>query len=201
MKKSIFLVSFLALCFISFAQVNLQTLIKPGAKLIYSVDAGGQKYDFIVTVKTLVPAVVFDWAMTNDSKSSGTITHTAPAMTSANTMYNYFSPGAKSLDDNTLSVWISKNTFTALTKGIKSVMLKMNTNEEAKKMAVTNEDPEELKIIVDGEKDTIEEFMATDASGGGSDQTYFTFSTSAKMPVILRMKNEFYIVLKEIKTK
>lgn len=80
-------------------------------------------------------------------------------------------------------------------------MLKMNTNEEAKKMAVTNEDPEELKIIVDGEKDTIEEFMATDASGGGSDQTYFTFSTSAKMPVILRMKNEFYIVLKEIKTK
>jgi hypothetical protein len=176
-------------------------LIKPGTKLIYSVEAGAQKYDFIVTVKTITPAVVFDWAITNDKKSSGTITHTAPAMVSANAMYNYFSPGAKILDDNTLSVWISKNTFNSLTKGTRSVMMKMNINEEARKMGVAEEDPGELKIIVDGEKETIEEFMATDISGAGADQTYFTFSTSAKMPVILRMKNEFYIVLKEIKTK
>src|ERR1700754_4174364 len=104
MKKSIFILLFLGLSVFSFAQVNLQTVIKPGAKLIYAVDAGGQKYEFIVTVKALVPAVIFDWEMTNDNKNKGTITHTATAMTSANTMYNYFSPGAQALDDNTLSV-------------------------------------------------------------------------------------------------
>lgn len=205
MKKAAFILLFLSLTFLSFAQVNLQTLIKPGTKLIYAVEAGAQKYDFIVTVKTLVPAVVFDWQMTNDNKSSGTITHTAPAMVSGNTMYNYFSPGAKTLDDNTLSVWLSKNTFAGLTKGTKSVMLKMNTNEEARKMSVNaEEDPEELKIIVDGEKETVEEFIVKDmnaANAPAEDQVYFTFATSAKMPIILRMKNGFFITLKEIKTK
>ncbi|MFM6924340.1 MAG: hypothetical protein ACKOU7_02485 [Ferruginibacter sp.] len=204
MRKTFLVFVSLLLSIFSFAQVNLQTLIKPGTKLIYAVEAGEQKYDFIVTVKALVPALIFDWEMTNDNKSNGTITHTAPAMISASTLYNYFSPGAKTLDDNTLSVWISKNTFTGLTKGTKSVMLKMNTNEAPKKMAVTKEDPAELKIIVNGEKETVEEFTANDVNAAGApaeDQVYFTFSNSAKMPIILRMKNGFYIALKEIKTK
>ena len=204
MKKILMLQALLLMLTFSFAQVNLQTLVKPGTKLIYAVEAGEQKYDFIVKVKALVPALVFDWEMTNDNKSSGTITHTAPAMIAANTLYNYFSPGAKTLDDNTLSVWISKNTFTALTKGTRSVMLKMNTNEAAKKMGVAKEDPAELKIIVNGEKETVEELTASDMNAAGAsaeDQVYFTFSNSPKMPIILRMKNGFYISLKEIKTK
>ena len=71
MKKIFSLFSLLILATVSFAQVNLQTLIKPGTKLIYAVEAGAEKYDFIVTVKALVPALVFDWEMTNDKKSSG----------------------------------------------------------------------------------------------------------------------------------
>jgi hypothetical protein len=204
MKKIFFLFSLLILSILSFAQVNLQTLVKPGTKLIYAVEAGEQKYDFIVTVKALVPALIFDWEMTNDNKSSGTITHTAPAMISGNTMYNYFAPGTKTLDDNTLSVWISKNTFTGLTKGTKTVILQMNTNEGAKKMGVTKEDPAELKIMVNGEKETVEGFTASDldaANAPAEEQVYFTFSNSPKMPIILRMKNGFFIALKEIKTK
>jgi hypothetical protein len=204
MKKIFFLLSLLALSVFSFAQVNLQTLIKPGTKLTYAVEAGAQKYDFTITVKALVPALVFDWEMTDRAGNNGTITHTAAAMLSGNTMYNYFSPGTKTLDDNTLSVWLSKNTFTGLTKGEKSVMLKMNTNEGAKKMGVTEEDPEELKIIVNGEKETVQEVTAKDlnaANDAAEEQVYFTFATSAKMPIILRMKNGFYIALKEIKTK
>ena len=204
MKKSVFLFCFLSLSFLSFAQVNLQTLVKPGTKLTYAVEAGEQKYDFIITVKALVPALVFDWEMTDRANNNGTITHTAAAMITGNTLYNYFSPGTKTLDDNTLSVWLSKNTFTGLTKESKSVMLKMNTNESPKKMGVIQEDPDELKIIVNGEKETIEEFTATDLNvinAPVEDQVYFTFATSPKMPIILRMKNGFYIALKEIKTK
>lgn len=204
MKKAIFILSMLMYSVVGFAQVNLQSVIKPGTKLIYAVEAGEQKYDFIVTVKALAPAVVFDWEMTNDNKSSGTITHTAAAMLAANTLYNYFSSGAKTLDDNTLSVWISKNTFTGLTKGTKTVMLKMNTNEQPKKMGVTKEDPSELKILVNGEKETVEQFAATDlnaVNAAPEEQTYFSFATNAKMPIILQMKNGFYISLKEIKTK
>jgi hypothetical protein len=204
MKKTALLFCFLSLSIFSFAQVNLQTLVKPGTKLIYAVEAGEQKYDFIITVKALVPALVFDWEMTDRTNNNGTITHTAAAMIAGNTLYNYFSPGAKTLDDNTLSVWISKNTFTGLTKGTKSVMLKMNTNEPPKKMGVTQEDPAELKIIVNGEKETVEEFTANDlnaVNAPAEDQVFFTFAKSPKMPIILRMKNGFYIALKEIKTK
>ena len=204
MKKIFFLFSLLTYSVFGFAQVNLQTLIKPGTKLIYGVEAGEQKYDFIVTVKALMPALVFDWEMTNDKKSSGTITHTTAAMISANTLYNYFSGGAKTLDDNTLSVWISKNSFNSLTKGTKSVMLKMNTNETPKKMGVTEEDAKELKILVNGEKETVEEFTAKDLNAlnaPAEEQVYFTFAKNAKMPIILRMNNGFYIALKEIKTK
>ena len=202
MKKTFFLFSLLALSVFGFAQVNLQSLIKPGTKLIYGVEANGQKYNFIVTVKALAPALVFDWQMTDPININGTITHTAAAMVSGNTLYNYFAPGTKKLDDNTLSVWISKNTLTSLTKGTKSVMLKMNTNESAKKMGVTEEDPKELKILVNGEKETVEQFTANDLNATNApaeDKVYFSFA--AKMPIILSMKNGFYIALKEIKTK
>ena len=203
--KKIFLFVFLLITSISsFAQVNVQTLIKPGTKLIYAVEANYQKYNFIVTVKALVPALVFDWEMTDPINSTGTITHTATAMISGNTMYNYFSGGQKMLDDNTLSVWLSKNTFTGLTKGSKAVMMKMNTNESLQKMGITQEDPDELHILVNGEKETVEEFTAKQLNEAGvpaGDDVYFSFANSAKMPVILRMKNGFYIGLKEIKTK
>jgi hypothetical protein len=210
MKKALFLSHLLLLCIFSFAQVNIQSLIKPGTKLVYAVEANGQKYDFIVTVKTLTPAVVFDWEMTDRANNNGTITHTATAMVSANTMYNYFSPGIKTLDDNTLSVWLSKNTFTGLTKGGKHVMMKMNTNEGFKKMGTSENDDDdedeesELKIIVNGEKETIEEEIAQELNEEGkpvAEGALFSFYNSAKMPIILRMKNGFHIVLKEIKTK
>jgi hypothetical protein len=204
MKKILLLHSLLTVSVFSFAQVNLQTVIKPGVKLIYAVEANEQKYDFIVTVKTLTPALVFDWQMADPVNTNGTIIHTATAMLSGNTMYNYFISGSKTLDDNTLSVWLSKNIFTGLTKGSKTVMIKMNMNEQPKKMGVDKEDPEELHILVNGEKETVEEFTAKELNEAGAsmgDDVYFSFSNSAKMPIILKMKNGFYIALKEIKTK
>ena len=188
---------------LSFAQVNLESLVKPGTKLIYAVESGGQKYDFIITVKALTPVLIFDWQMTDPINTNGTITHTAVAMVSANTMYNYFSPGEKTLDDNSISVWLSKNTFSGLVKPDKGTMIKMNTGEVPKKMG-TYMDSEELKIIVNGEKETVDEEMAKELDDEGqpkSGEEFFTFYRSAKLPIILRMKNGFYIALKEIKTK
>ncbi len=193
----------LILSITAFAQVNIQSLIKPGAKLFYAVEANGQKYDFIVTVKALTPALVFDWEMTDRADNKGTITHTAAAMLSANTMYNYFSPGVKTLDDNTTSVWLSKNTFAGLMKAGKGVMVKMNVGETPKKMG-TYTGNNEMEILVNGEKETIEEELSKELNDEGMptmDDSFFTFYNSAKMPVILRMRNGFYIALKEIKTK
>ena len=60
MRKTFFLSLALLLSFVSFSQVNLQSLLKPGAKLVYAVEANEQKDDFSVTIKALTPALVFD---------------------------------------------------------------------------------------------------------------------------------------------
>lgn len=203
MKKILLLPALLLVTIFSFAQVTLQSLVKPGTKLIYAVEAGSQKYDFIITVKALTPAVVFDWQMTDPVNTNGSITHTAAAMASANTMYNYFSGGAKTLPNDQISVWLSKATFTGLVKAGKGTMMRMNTGEGLKKMG-TYTGSNELEILVNGEKETIEEELANELNEEGlpgSGDTFFTFYNSAKMPIILRMRNGFYIALKEIKTK
>ena len=204
MKKIFFLSALLILSAFSFAQVTLESLVKPGTKLIYALEANELKYDLTITVKTLVPILVFDWQMSDAPTNSGTITHTATAMISANTMYNYFTPGAKTLDDNSMSMWLSKNTLAGLIKEGKGTMIKMNTKEAPKKMGIYEEDPKELKIIVNGEKETVKEEIAKQLNAEGEpigDETFFTFYKSAKMPIILRMRNGFNLALKEIKTK
>ena len=205
MKKTLFFHVLLVFSVFSFAQARLEGLVKPGSKLIYAVETNEQKYDFIVTIRSLTPALVFDWEMTDPVNTSGTISHTPQAMIAANTMYNYFAAGQKILDDNTISVWLSKNILTGLTKGGRNVMMKMNTNEPFKKIGTEEkENLSELKIIVNGEKETIEEVLAQELNEEGhpmTDGAFFSFYNSAKMPVILRMKNGFSITLKEIRTK
>jgi len=205
MKKILFFAAFTFFAVATFAQANLQALVKPGTKLIYAVESGDQKYNFIVTVKKLVPVVEFDWEMTEPASISGSIVHTPAAMMTGNTMYNYFKPGPKTLDDQTLSVWLSKAVFAGLKKEGKGVMMKMNTDGQLKRMGTYSDDEHELHILVDGEKDTVEEEPVSELNEEGNpvakDQNYFTFFDSAKLPIILRMKTDFYIVLKEVRTK
>ena len=147
MKKLVALSAFVVLTGTVFAQANLQALIKPGTKLIYGVVSGDQKYDFMVTVKKLVPAVEFDWVMTEPASISGSIVHTPAAMMTGNTMYNLFKPGPLTLDDQTLSVWLSKTVFAGLKKEGKGTMMKMNTDAQLKRMGIYSEDDHEFAII------------------------------------------------------
>ena len=202
MKKITVLFSLVIISFLSSAQAKIETLVKPGSKLIYAVESGTKKYDFIVTVKKLSP-LVFDWQMTDPVNMSGTITHTAKAMVSANTMYNYFSPGPKKLDDRTISVWLSKNAFNGLMKASKGYMIKMNTDAVPTKMG-TFTGALDLEIIVNGEKQTIQEELANELSENNiptGDGNFFTFYSSPKLPIITRMRNNFYLSLKKIQTK
>lgn len=201
MKKLILFFSFLALCNFCFSQVNLVTVIKPKTQLVYLVQSGEQMYYFMVTVKAVTPAVVFDWEMTEPANMKGSITHTATAMTSATTMHNFFKPGDVTLDDNTISVWLSKATYTSLRKT--GAMLSMNVGEAPRKMGLTGES-KEVKILLNGQKETVEEEIAKELDAEGNPKKtdeFISFYNTPKMPVILRMKNpQFTITLKEIRT-
>lgn len=64
--------------------------IKTGTELTYAVDAGGMKYDFVVTVTSVSEGVSFDWKMTAPVNSSGKVSISSGALKSAVVYNNYF---------------------------------------------------------------------------------------------------------------
>lgn len=107
MKRLLFILgSFLLLANASSAQSK--DVLREGSKLTYLVNASGEEYDFIVTVKKLSEegAIVFDWEMTDPVNNSGTITISKDAAENSFAWYNFFSGGELKLDQQT-SVFIS----------------------------------------------------------------------------------------------
>jgi hypothetical protein len=202
MKKSFLLLVLLTSFNFCFSQVELLKIIKPKTQLVYLVQAGEQQYYFMVNIKELAPAVIFNWEMTEPASMKGSITHTATAMASATTMHNMFTPGDVTLDDKTISVWLSKAMYTSLRKS--GAMISMNAGETPRKMGLTGE-TKVVKILLNGLKETVEEEIAKelDADDNPKKKTdeFISFYNSVKMPIILRMKNsQFAITLKEIRT-
>ncbi len=201
MKRHFLLLALLTMYCFGFSQVNLLTVIKPKTQLVYLVQSGEQTYYFMVNVKEVAPAVIFDWEMTEPASIKGSITHTVTAMASATTMHNVFKPGDITLDDNTISVWLSKATFAGLRKS--GAMISMNAGEAPKKIGLTGES-KTVKILLNGQKETVDEEIAKELSAEGDPvktDEFISFYNSVKMPVILRMKNAmFTITLKEIRT-
>lgn len=206
MKRLLILLLTLASFSSSHAQVKLEDVVKPGCKLIYAVSANGSNYDFIVTVKDLKGSS-FDWEMSAPANQKGTIIHTAKAQKDAYKMYNYFASETKKLDDLTLSVWISQKVFNTLVKGEGIKMCMYDPLDEPQLMR--NFGDGEFVIRVDGDAFRVNDKMIRFAKKtrtntyvvDQSNDDYFTFYNSIKLPIILRMRDKFTLTLKEIKTK
>ncbi|MCD6010931.1 MAG: hypothetical protein K0Q79_793 [Flavipsychrobacter sp.] len=201
----LFVLFFLCAAITGHAQVKLEEIVKPGTKLIYTVKAYGDTYDFIVTVKDLKGSS-FDWEMTNSSKMHGTIHHTDKALQNGFKMFNYFQTEERTLDDVTLSVWLSQKIIKALIKG-DAIKICMNS---------PTAEPATMKQFMDGE-------YAIKVDGNGykmydkwvkpakkvkdkwiidpTSDDNFTYYNSATLPIILRMHTDFELALREVKTK
>lgn len=188
---------YIAVTFTSFAQVNIEDLVRPGTKLVYAVESRGMKYDFIVTVKQLTPVVVFNWEMTEPANISGTIIHTEKGMQSARTMFNFFRPGEKTLDDETSCVWLSNEVYTGM---YHKDGTGISTDVGAPQRTFTKTNDDSLKVTVNGKKQILIESMAIEVgnSGKSNNEDFFTFSSSSKMPIIYKFKGSFYIELRAI---
>ena len=58
----------------------------------------------------------------------------------------------------------------------------------------------DLVILVNGKKETIKEELAVELNNGvAKEGDFVTYYNSAALPIILRMRNGFYIGLREIK--
>jgi hypothetical protein len=206
MKKLILVCLTLIAATYSYAQVKLENLIKPGTRLVYAVNANGSTYDFVVTIKD-VNGASFDWEMGSPADQKGTIIHTPKALKEGNKMYNYFVSETKTLDDQTLSVWISQKVYGILAKNTDAVKMCLYDPLDEPLFVKTFGDGE-FVIRVNGEALRINDKMvrfAKKAKNGTwvidqSNDDFFTYYNSATCPIILRMRDKFTLTLKEIKT-
>ena len=164
-------------------------------------------YNFTVTVKKLIPVVIFDWEMDKEEPFGGTIIHTAKAMQAAIYLHNYFNPGEVKLDDKTTSVWLSKKIFThfSTTKG-KIMQVGMYGPGQPLVPMATHNLLNETSILYNGKVVKIKEVAAVrmeknDNKWVQAGNGFFSFYKSVKMPIITSMRTDFYISLEEISTK
>jgi hypothetical protein len=194
----------------SFAQqpISLAKTIRPGTRLIYSVEAGETKYHFTVTVQD-IKGRSFHWAMDSPVNKSGNVQQSTKALQNADVMYNHFANGLVKLDDHSTSVWLSQrvakyfNTHT----GEKPIAVYAYGGSEAPLMmnTFTGEIPVEIKV--NGVTRMVKTGFAKPLIQTGRDwvpaakDEFIHYNQELAMPLIIDMTLDFSITLEEIITK
>lgn len=208
-KRFILFVSIMALAFSSMAQgtINLPMMIKnedgsldtyeiqKGDKLVYQVNAGGNEYDFIVTVNDEnEKGIDFNYEMTNSNNTKGHVTISVSAKKDATKYINFFRGGELNLTD-ACTVWLSNTNFSDMPQK-KTVMQMDNNSPETFYTPEKNEVSPTVKIK--GENKKIDGFMINNAADGNGNKTIWINNTSANS-LIIKMDLGWSIVLKEIR--
>lgn len=143
MKKILF-VLFASL--LAFNIANAQApAIRKGTKLTYHVTTADREYDYTITVTKAGPVIAFDWTMSDPVNTSGSITITAAALTTATSYKNYFEDDSKVTLAKQSTVWLSKKNFNELKAKTKTKMDMTGSaylyEREPKPMEITYETP------------------------------------------------------------
>jgi hypothetical protein len=197
--------SILVACFILiqttllFAQHKLENIIKVGSKLFYRIDVNDKHYDLTATVTRLDP-VSFSWQIKDSANASGNITHTRKAFKRANSIQTKFIGGNTLLSKST-NLWLSKKLFRHFTsKNGKPTHIRLKGEDgEAINMG-TYTGNNDLEITINGATQTIKEELAKPlVKMAGkyipTGDELLAFYNSSKLPLILRIRADYYMQL------
>ncbi len=178
---------------------NGETTLEPlkrGDKLIYEVNANGNKYDFMVILNEFnyEKGIDFNYEMTNAKRTKGHVMISREAKSGAKKYINYFAGGDLILTDAS-SVWMSYENFMDMSTK-KTVMTFDNGIEET--FYRPENDETRPTIIYKGKIVKLDAFIINNAQDGKGAKTLTIQNTSAN-PLIIKMDIGFTIELKEIK--
>ena len=195
MKKQVILfVSLMVFAFSSMAQrsIYLPMMIKnddgstgsydiqKGDKLVYQVKAGGNEYDFIVTINDEGDkGIDFNYEMTNANKTSGHVTISAKAKSDATKYVNFFRGGELNLTD-------AKKTTITLDNGAPETFYRPEKDEVSPVVKIKGEDKK------------LDAFIINNAADGSGNKTMWINGMSSNS-LIVKMDLGWSIVLKEIR--
>ena len=167
------------------------TWYKVGTVMTWGVDAFGQQYDFVVTIKTLGAEVEFDWEMTQPVNKKGSVKMTELALLSATKQYNMFGGGPITLADKT-SVWVSQ----AVLKQYRAKMIEHRIDTgSGPEIFLPVEGDTSYKATIDGVETELEILHLK-----GGDQHLWILDNLAA-PITVKMDLGWKIWLKSVKSK
>jgi hypothetical protein len=185
------------------AQEKIEQYVKAGTRLMYRIDLNNRSYDMRVTVKSLSP-FVFDYDIIDSANSKGTITHTSAGMANGIVLHNNFTAGNKVLDEKTTSLWLSKRVFKNFSKHTRRpVMMFLNGLwREPSRMGYADGE-KNFMVRANGRQLTIQQEYARPKIkfGRGYETTgteYLTYYNSSQLPIILKLRTNFYMELLDI---
>jgi len=170
--------------------------IKKGDKLVYHVNAGGNEYDFIVTVnrESSKAGIDFNYEMTNGNNTKGHVIISANARNKATKYINYFRGGNLNLT-NAITVWMSYKNFGDMPQK-KTVMQLDDNNPET--FYRPEKDEVNPVVKIKGENKKLDAFIINNAADGTGNKTMWINGISSNS-LIVKMELGFSIQLMEIK--
>jgi CHAT domain-containing protein/Tfp pilus assembly protein PilF len=184
MKIIRILIFVFALPFIAFCQSS-KDILKEGSLLVYRVKSGINEYDFTLKIMKTAPDLVFNWGM--EGGSYGIITIKEVALRNAIRLKNYFTKANETLDSMT-SVWVSQKTWSELKKNKKTELIPIKRSETLSLQSI-----DDYTINYDGKKRNVSVL-----NGITDKNNNLLILDDKNNPVILKMKINFEIELKEI---
>jgi hypothetical protein len=171
--------------------------VKPSMQrtYIYEVIFGGNTYDFRVTNPKvdMDKGISFKWKMTGDVGINGVINITKEAMDTAHEQMNKFSKTDYTLDTRT-SVWVSNAVFNEIKTNGEAFM--EASKFSAQIFQVVAEDDPFYVVKVDDQDKYIRCIHLVSKDGDDSQELWI--NDDPKNPLILKMKLDFSIELKQI---
>jgi hypothetical protein len=181
---------------------------KAGDKLIYKVTSeDGNAYDFIISIHKFIPfnlddfesaeyPAAFFWQINKSADKSGEVFINKKAITSATDYVNYFRNGEIKTLINQSSVFLSsKNWYEPISSEDRSTTMNMTGTEE--KYYKNTENFEYLKVKVKEKMYRLPVYRYNNAKDGTGSYSVYV-QDNAGCPLILKMKLNFEIELKEI---
>ncbi len=162
-----------------------------GTVMTWGVDAFGQQYDFVLTIKKLDKEVEFDWEMTVPVNKKGSVKMTEIALASATKQHNMFSGGPLTLADKT-TVWISQ----AVLKQYRTKQIDHSIDTgSGPRIFLPVEEAAGYKVTIDGAEKELKLLHIK----GGDEELWIHDNLAA--PVIFKMDLGWKIWLKSVKSK
>ncbi|MEO6541714.1 MAG: hypothetical protein ABIN74_12000 [Ferruginibacter sp.] len=169
--------------------------LKKGDKLVYQVNAGGNEYEFIVTLNDPGEnALDFNYEMTNSNKTSGHVTISGNAKNEAIKYVNYFRGGDLNLTDAS-AVWLSNKNFSDMPD--RKTVMQLDNNTPETFYRPQNDDVSPV-VKIKGEDKKLEAFIINNAADGNGKKTMWIHGISSNS-LIIKMDMGWTIVLKEIR--